>query len=140
MKKEQLAELLAGREYGNEITRAEAALAEEAGLVVVYGYSDDNMAFVGAIRDEMGCWNGGTAFLDEAGLFRGLLCEDEDCPYAEKERSKCKTVRAVWHNEGEPCWTYETEIPHVTFNIYEDSELWCVGIVFEMADLRGVDL
>ena len=32
-------------------------------------------------------------------------------------------------------WTYETEIPHAKFNIYEDDELSCVGIVFEMSEL-----
>ena len=32
-------------------------------------------------------------------------------------------------------WSYETDIPHETFNIYEDGEVWCVGIVFSVEDL-----
>jgi hypothetical protein len=136
MNKEQFAAMLNGREYGNEITRGECDIAKELGLVVVYAYSDDNMEFRGAINDEVGCWDGGTAYLTGNGLFNheSDCC---DCPYAERERTKCKTVKAVWHNGGNPCWTYETDIPHATFNIYEDGELWCVGIVFEMVALAA---
>jgi hypothetical protein len=92
------------------------------------------MEFEGAIMDEIGCYNGGTAYLDATGLWVNE-CEDEGCPYAEREQAKCKTIRAVW-NGGEPCWRYETEIPHAKFNVYEDEELFCVGIVFEIAALR----
>ena len=46
-----------------------------------------------------------------------------------------KTIKAVWHNEGGPCWTFETDIPHETFTIMEDGAPWCIGIVFSMADL-----
>ena len=41
MTAKELAELLNGREYGNEITSDEEKLAKESGLVVVFGYSDD---------------------------------------------------------------------------------------------------
>ena len=135
MTKEQFAAILNGREYGKELHPTERDFAKECGLVVVYGYSDDNMEFVGAIDDEVGCWKGGIFYLDEAGLW-GNECENEACPYAKKEQGKCKTIRAVWHEKkGEPCWTYETEIPHAKFNIYENGDLFCVGIVFEMVAL-----
>lgn len=48
MTKEQMAALLNGREYGDEITRAEHQIARASGLVVVFGYSDDNMEVRGA--------------------------------------------------------------------------------------------
>ena len=41
---------------------------------------------------------------------------------------------AVW-GAGGVSWTFETDIPHETFNIYENGELFCVGIVFRMEDL-----
>lgn len=53
--------MLNGREYGDEITREEEAMAKAHGLVVVFGYSDDNMEFCGAITDEVGCYDGGYA-------------------------------------------------------------------------------
>ncbi len=52
----------------------------------------------------------------ESGIFRGSL-------------------KAVWDDTGNPCWTYETDIPHETFEIYEDGELFCIGIVFSTKDL-----
>lgn len=139
MTKEQLAERLNGRECGKEVALADRNLAKENSLVVVFGYSDDNMEFEGAINDEVGCYDGGTAYLNETGLWVNE-CEYEGCPYAEKEAAKCKTIEAVWHDEGSPCWTYETDIPHATFNIYEDDELWCVGMVFEMAALAAREI
>ena len=54
MTAKELAEMLTGREYGMEITRGEAQRAADAGLVVVYGYSDDNVEFAGAIDGEVG--------------------------------------------------------------------------------------
>ena len=68
MTKEELAARLTGREYRDEITAAEEAEARAAGLVVVFGASDDLMEFEGAIRDEIGCYDGGTAMVDENGL------------------------------------------------------------------------
>lgn len=31
-------------------------------------------------------------------------------------------------------WTYKTDIPHETFNIHDDNELYCTGIVFYAKD------
>lgn len=45
----EFADLLSGRDYMNEITRGEEEQAKAAGLVVVFGYSDDNMELRGAI-------------------------------------------------------------------------------------------
>ena len=42
----------------------------------------------------------------------------------------------MWHDEGGPCWTFETDIPHETFTIMEDGEPWCIGMVFSMKDLE----
>ena len=135
MTKEQLAATLDGREYRNEIAQEEEKSAKEHGLVVVFAYSDDNVELRGAIRDELGAYDGTTVYFTETGLWESK-CEDEDCPYAEKERAKCKTIRAVWYAPDSAPWTYETEIPHAKFNIYEDGELFCVGIVFEIAALK----
>lgn len=137
MTAKELAALLNGREYGNEITQEEAATAKEAGLVVVFGESDDLMEFYGAIDDEVGCFNGGTVHVGENGLFEIPYCANKygPCKYVQSEMNKCPTITALWDKEGIP-WSYQTEIPHETFEIFEDGEKYCQGIVFSLADLR----
>lgn len=135
MTAKELAEMLSGRKYGIEITSEEARAAKDAGLVVVYGYSDDNVEFYGAIDDEVGAYEGTTVCLTPAGVLQEPDCDRDDCPYFAKERERVKTIKAVWHDEGGPCWTFETDIPHETFTVMEDGEPFCVGIVFSMADL-----
>lgn len=138
MTMKEFAKLLSGREYGMEITKDEEQQAANAGLVVAYGYSDDNVEFRGAIDSEIGAWDGTTVYLTKKGILEGPACNDAEnceCPYFTVARSAAKTIKVVWHDEGAPCWTFETDIPHETFNIYEDGELFCVGIVFSMEDL-----
>ena len=134
MTKKQLANMLHGRQYREEISRDEEQSAKENGLVVVFGASDDLMEFRGAIYDEVDCFEGGKAHVDESGLFESM-CDSYDCPYLEKERAKCKSITAIWRNDN-PNWMYKTDIPHETFCVYEDADPYCVGIVFEMRDLK----
>lgn len=136
MTAKELAAMLNGRERGNEITRQYAQRAADAGLVVVYVYSDDNVELTGAIDNEVGAYEGATILLTKDGLFDEPECGIEDCPYCAAAREKAKVIKAVWHDEGGPCWTFETDIPYETFTIMEDGELWCIGIVFSMEDLE----
>ena len=132
MTKEQLAEILNGREYREEITRGEEATAKENGLVVVFGASDDLTEFRGAITDEGGAFGGGEILLDTDGLF--VEC-DSGCEYSEAAKEKCKTIKAIW-GEGRFSWQYDTTIPHAKFEILEDGETYCEGIVFDINDLK----
>lgn len=141
MTKQELAKFLDGRKYGNEITRDMAETAKSYGLVVVFGYSDDNMEFRGAINDEIGCYDGGVVHLDKDGIFapwEWCDCYDGDrpCKLIQKIREKCLTVEAVWRAPDSPAWTYKTLIPHEIFNIMEDDEVYCRGIVFCVDDLK----
>ena len=138
MTAKELAATLNGREIMNEITSAEARQAADAGLVVVFGYSDDNVELRGAIDSEVGAYEGAVIHITAAGLLEEPACdtaEDCTCPYFAAAKSTAKTIEAIWHDEDGPCWTYETDIPHETFDIYEDGEVWCVGIVFSMEHL-----
>lgn len=140
MTAKELAEILTGRKHGMEITSEEARSAKDAGLVVAYGYSDDNVEFSGAIDEEVGAYEGTTIHLTKDGFLEEPACgiaENIECPYFIKEREKAKTIKAVWHDEGGPCWTFETDIPHETFTIMENGEPWCIGVVFSMEDVRG---
>lgn len=138
MTKEQFAAMLNGREYGSEITRDEAKTAKENGLVVVYGYSDDNCEFEGAIDEEIPCLEGrvitfnkdGSNFTDDNGKIFLTYHQKKSTPEPNK-------IEAVFSPSDPDCtWIYKTDIPHATFNIYEDGELFCVGIVFSINDLK----
>jgi len=133
----ELAEMLSGREYGMEISKDEEQQAADAGLVVAYGCSDDNVELRGAIDEEVGAWNGATIRLTKTGVLQGPTCDSAEncnCPYFAAAKNAAKTIEAVW-GAGGVSWTFETDIPHETFNIYENGELFCVGIVFRMEDL-----
>jgi hypothetical protein len=137
----QLAEMLNGREYTEEINREESNLAMANKLVVVFGGSDDLMEFEGAINDEFGAWYGTTIRLTKEGILEPP-CEDEHefcsfkCPYFKDVWKSAITIEAIWNNKGNPCWEYKTTIPHETFDIMEDGEVYCRGIVFSMDDLN----
>ena len=126
------AKLINGKEYGyQQFTDKEIETAKENGFVIVYGASDDLMEFEGAIQDEGGCFDGGEVFFNRDGVYQGY--NKEKYPY---------WINAVWcggekdEDGQEITWTYETEIPHETFMIYEDGEPYCRGIVFSINDAR----
>ena len=138
MTAKELAEMLNGREAGGEVVWGEERDIKDAGLVAVYGYSDDNVEFSGAINDEVGAYEGTRIYLTADGLLMEPDCaeiEDCDCPYFNKAKSAAKIIEAIWHDEGGPCWTFATRIPHETFTIMEDGAPWCIGIVFSLEHL-----
>lgn len=134
MIKEEAAAKLDGNEYGEEGSSELFNAMKAAGLVAVYGASDDLMEFSGAIRDEVGCYNGGIAHLTSKGLLANE-CESDDCPHFAKAKAAAATVTAKWCEEDGISWTYETKIPHATFIIKEDGDTYCRGIVFALADV-----
>jgi len=133
MDAKELAEKLNGRSYTSEITREEVKEAKDSGLVVVFGSSDDLMEFRGAIYDEVGAYDGGTAYLNEHGLIQNK-CDYDDCPYFKESLKQAKTIEALWFDGSSFCWTYKTEIPHEVFEIYDGEDAYCIGIVFRLAD------
>ena len=98
-------------QYRNEVSLMAAAIAEENGLVVVFGASDDLCEIRGAEDDEIDCFDGGEATIAGA------------------------KVKINWCKDGYS-WTYDTDIPHECFDVYEDGEKYCRGIVFSIADVR----
>lgn len=133
----ELAAMLNGRKYSEEITKQEESQAKQDGLVVIFGYSDDNAEICGAIDDEVGCYDGGTICLTKSGVLQEPDCLSGIgyCRYYEQAKRAAKTIEAKWNDAGGPCWSYETDIPHETFEIFDGDELFCVGIVFSVEDL-----
>jgi hypothetical protein len=134
MTKEEFASKLDGREYGDEMTTDERKLAKSLGLVVVYGYSDDSVEFEGAIEDEVGAYDGGTVLITREGV---LLAHDNcDCDYCgyNSVAEKAAEIEAVW-GEGDYSWQMRTTLPHATFEILEDGEKFCRGLVISLSDI-----
>lgn len=129
----EFAKSISGKEYGyQQFTKEEIETAKANGFVIVYGASDDLMEFEGAIRDEGGCYDGGRVYFNSY----------EVCQSGDDEQAYHNWINAVWYGEEKDengrqiGWTYETEIPHETFMIYEDGEPYCRGIVFNINDVK----
>ncbi len=110
-----LAGSLDGIEIWDEIPEDMILFAKERGLVIAFGGSDDLFELRGAFCDELGAyvWDG----------------------YVAKRftSSRGRTIDAMWC-DGETSWSYRTDIPHTTFRILENDELYCIGIVFRALD------
>ncbi|MBB5610377.1 MULTISPECIES: KTSC domain-containing protein [unclassified Janthinobacterium] len=138
LSKELLAGLLTGREYGKEMLKEEEMQAKAAGLIVIFGASDDLMEFRGLVDDERGAPT--IALIDDKGLlpFREDIEHDDEALKEYFARAQqVRAVDALWAKEDGYSWTYRTDVPHATFEIVEDGEPYCRGIVIDVADLGG---
>lgn len=143
MTKEELAGKLHGRPIGNEITKAEAQEARQSRLVVIFGASDDLCELRGAINDELDSYRECLIFIERDGrLLREI--NDEDTKILSKydalravltRHDKATKVSARWCKTPEYSWTYETTAPHASFDVMEDDETYCRGIVIDLKEL-----
>lgn len=113
--------------------------ARDAGLVIVFGLSDDLMEFRGAIDDEIGAYDGTTAYVDTKGVLpeRDSIDNDDELKDYFAREPHAVAIHQLWCAEEGYSWTYNTSIPHETFEIVEDGEPYCRGIVFALADAKA---
>lgn len=113
--------------------------AKAAGLVIVFGLSDDLMEFRGAIYDELSAYEGTTAYVDTKGLLpeRDQIEEDDELQDYFARKPHAVEIKQIWNEYGPMCWTHETAIPHEKFEIVEDGEVNSTGIVFALADAKA---
>ena len=137
---QEFASMLNGRQYSNEMTKQEEAQAKELGFVVIFGCSDDLCELRGAIDDEVDCYDGGEFSINSAGIVARPDC---DCEHARKwhnqQFASAAAIEVVWcprnqNDEVEMTWGYRLpeSIPHATFDILDDEEHYCRGVVFEL--------
>jgi hypothetical protein len=138
------ADKLDGREYGEEVLKDERKQMADEGIIAVFGCSDDLVEYQGALDGEFGAWEGTETKL-------GKTSEGKISVITEGEREKIDelnemenieillspiiermiSIFAIWCPDGlETSWLIETEIEHETFDIMEDGELFCRGVVF----------
>lgn len=137
---EEAARELDGRQYGSKDPVELFERMKKAGLVAVFGASDDLMEFRGAIYDEAEVSGGrGTAYIGENGLMCNE-CDNEDCPYFANIKAgvKAGVITAEWCPKTvKTTWLISTALPHATFKILEHAnsqDVFCIGLVFALSD------
>lgn len=135
MNTKEVAGILNNRDIGDEIPSKEfESHLKSHGIIVVFGASDDLIEFKGAIGEELGVCDGTKVKLNANGLLLNE-CDNDICPYFAQLMNECAFfIEALWCN-GDISWTYKTNIPHETFDIMEDGEIYGRGIVFSLRDL-----
>lgn len=133
MTRDEAAAKMDGNEYRKEGSKELFSEMKAAGLVAVFGGSDDQMQFAGAFFDELDVYGGGVAHLTNKGLLTNP-CECGDCPYFADIQEKAAAIEAIW-DDGGFSWRMDTSIPHAKFVIMEDGDTYCEGLVFALADV-----
>lgn len=126
------AEKLDGREYGSELTEIEEKELKALGLVVVFGASDDLCEFRGAINDEVGCFDGGDIYVNAEGLIANNMDMFDD--FVPENSPEFVLIKMCWGLRGYS-WICETDIPHESFDILDDGDPYCRGIIFSVDDM-----
>lgn len=128
MEKEVLADLINGSEYGAQISKDIIDQAKQSGLIVIEGASDDLAELWGALRDEASVYDGGTFGIKRSKKTGQLkIC---------KPKKSKNLITAYWYPPEPDCsWLITTNLPHANFDIMEDGELFCRGIVIDIKDL-----
>ena len=136
----ELAEMLDGMELGDFQRDCHRDFAKKNNLVIVSGCSDDLIEFDGAIYDEGDCWDGGHVYFDKSGVdqngrilpnvITAVWCgKVKDVPVENLDQFKTKDGDVF-------SWGYITDIPHVTFDIFDGEDPYCRGIIFSLNDVR----
>lgn len=139
--KEQLAQSLQGMQY-KDFSEEVLKTAKDNDLVIVSGFSDDGIQFDGAIDDLTYIYKAQTIRFDRNGVIPEW--EEFDKEDMDEVRAYIKAIdnkeygeiTGIW-GEGDYGWHYETEIPHVTFEVLDDDQKYCLGIVFAIEDIAG---
>ena len=127
------------------MNKEEEQIAKENGLIVIFGASDDLVEFRGAIYDELDAYEG-THFIIATPGTEIPVDEDEETyrkakkleaiPIEEESLTKKNRYEAVWSPDELDCsWLIKTDLPHSIFDIMEDDELYCRGIIIETESL-----
>lgn|SRR3984957_21112418 len=144
MTKEELAAKLNGRQYQEEITSAEEKAAKQEGLLVIFGASDDLCELRGAIHDEVSAWQGVEIRISKGGKLLPVIEEDERevlkkygvLKSVEEARQSATKVTAHWCKTKEFSWTLETTAPAAPFDIMEDGDGYCRGLILDLKELN----
>lgn len=132
MKAKDLAARLHGVDL-NDIPSELDSEARRAGLVVVYGASNDTIKFCGALRGEADVPGGGTIYFDADGILPDAdgVPDDERHAYYDRKRMAA-SVDAEWQRDGFT-WAFSMVAQHSRFVMTNQAPRYCRGIVFALS-------
>ena len=146
MNVKKFASKLDGREYREEITDRECAIANKAGFLVIFGYSDDLVELSGVINDELNAYDGTEFVVTKGGIRLGWDAFIEDGPpesdaeqyFRDKSKPGLK-IFAGWNEGDGPSWiitanhadTWPGQV--ATFTVQRDGSPWCQGLVVDLS-------
>lgn len=119
-----LADMIGEAEYRSELSEEQISFAQDNGLVVVYGASDDLTIIGGAWDDEL--QNGKYWFNSYS---KSEFIDDDFV--SENEKIGLNFIETDYYP-----FSVSTDIQHSTFPIMEDGELYGTGIIFSLKDLK----
>ena len=146
MKKEELAQLLNGRQIGKEMTYQEHLQARKNGLLVCYGHSYDLLEFRGIIYNRVSFYEGEDIFLYKNKDQKIAILEESNYDEIKEILAGYNLgfilpkipIKIQWCPKELDCtWLITTDIPHATFDIYDDEDLYSRGIVLELSDIEN---
>jgi hypothetical protein len=131
------AEAITGRQYGDELTKAEEKELKNLGYVAIFGYSDDNTKILlrGAIYDFIDADNGTEFKLRSTHILpNNCGC---NCEYCGFNSVKAEEIQVILDEDESFTWVFRTSVTHATFNIFDQAEPYCRGIIIDTRDLPG---
>lgn len=108
---------------------------ETQNLVIVTACSNDSIIFDGAIQKDLVQFEGGEIFFNDENGFTTY----SDKTYKELDTNPSVSfpkIFAHYKKEGNPTWKIESTIPYKKIYIWDDTDVYCEGIVFNMNDLK----
>ena len=137
MTKEELAEKINGTEYTACWEDKYSDIAEQNGLLIISGCSDDLIEFCGAFREEVG---GGEVWISRNGVVGDFetakdqwVDESDVFEWVGKKKDSFK-IRGSFTRKG---WKFDMgDIPYSKFIIMEHGEVSDEGVVVDIRDLR----
>ena len=130
---QQLQTMLHNRQYRDETTPEIIQFAKDNNLVIVFGSSDDLVEFCGAIDDERYAHIYTEIFLSKQKILTSECELGSSCPHwKELNESMPESIKKITINGNHPYWTYQVDFAHLTFDILEDEDKYCEGIIFSL--------
>ena len=109
-----------------QFTRETVQFAKENGFLILFGTADGIIKLNGVLYDEIHAPDTRKIYLDKKGFLEGKESENvvDIVAYSKKDSNNAHISLA-----------FETKIPHESFMIYDNGDLFCEAIVFRMSDI-----
>ena len=131
----EMAEYLNGKEY-YEIGSREKILVKEEEMLVIFGHPDEIVKGMGSFNIKTDAWEEPVLYLNKEGFFNGCPYGDTKCVYCKEALSKYEQIiTKITEDDNGIYITFDTEIEHETFNLYDSNSLCCIGIVIDIHEI-----